>query len=159
MYLAQHFQGKESHLAFEEASNLAASQNKQAGLFLPYLINLIILLIILTDAGLALPIDRDFSHQLLLNNLIFALFYLCAAPFISMLFILAFQAKSIFSKIAGVGLTLFLLYGLMVHRFDSLMNFAIWYAVILACSFLFKTPCQRLYHWLSEHLLRNLKLK
>ena len=156
VHLANYLQTKEPTLATEYTPTAKSIVSQRLGL--PYLLNVITFVIIFTGAGFAVPIDRDFSHHLFANNLIFAAFYLCAAPFITMLFVLALQTKSILFKIMGVGFTLLILFGLMVHRFDSFINFAIWYAIVLFSSLGLKKMWQKLYHWLSGHLLRNLKL-
>ncbi len=155
VYLAQRLQVKEP----TEQAYAKATHSKPNGGLLVYGLNLVILVIIFTGAGFAVPIERDFSHHLLMNNLIFAAFYLCAAPFITMLFALSFQARAILFKILGTAWTLLILFGLMVHRFDSFTNFAIWYGVILASSYGLRKSWQKLHRWLSLHLLRNLKLR
>ena len=155
--LAHRLEVREPEIDLETWVQPAKTLHKPA-VFFPYLVNLILVVVIFTGLGLVTPLDQDFSRQVLANNLVFVVFYLCAAPFIHQLFVLALRAERWVTKFSGVVLALLILYGLLAHRFDSYLNFVLWYGLILVMSWLFGRFWQQIYAWLAGHLLRNLKL-
>lgn len=122
-----------------------------------YVINLILVAIIFTLSGFILPISGTTHMALVLGNLIFAFFYLCAAPFIAMLFITPLRGHSLICKIIGILVALAELYTLLHGRFLLYSNFIIWLVVIVVLSLSLYKIWSAIYAWLAAHLHGNLK--
>ncbi len=124
---------------------------------LTYLINLIIVAIIFSLLRFFPFIKVQSSLALLISNSVFLVFYLCAAPFIAMLFITPFRVDSHLFKVSGIAITLLELYGLLFHWFPSHITFMVWLGLMLILSFVLQKMWIKIYAWMAAHLLGNLK--
>ncbi len=124
-----------------------------------YVINMIVVAIIFSimRCVLSRPFSQAALSEIVIDNLIFAGFYLLAAPFIAMLFIAAKRAKSILLKIVGSLVALLELLVLNLNYFGHFVNLLVWLVLMLALSLGFQGMWSRVYDWLAAYLRSNLK--
>ncbi len=125
--------------------------------FMTYVLNVILVAIIFKLMGLILPFEKHSANSLFWENVVFALFYLGAAPFITMLLITPIKGSSVIFKILGLAIALLELYFFMRHQFAHFANFIIWFVVVLVLSFSLQKLWCAIYAWLAAHLYGNLK--